>query len=233
MVDIDTWLTEYKNAVEKQFGSRIWFMGLQGSYGRKEAGEQSDIDVVLILDDVSADDLQSYSRLLDHLPQREKICGFVSGKKELMSWEPSDLFQFYYDTVPVSGSLDALLHHIRKQDVLRAIHMGVCNVYHMCVHNLIHEKSGIILKELYKSAAFTLQAIDYYRTGGYRKQRADLCKHLPPGEREILETGVMLKETGEISEKELAKYSSRLTEWASKWMQYCSKEREENKNGSF
>lgn len=100
---VDRWMKEYINEVEKRFFGRIWFLGLQGSYGRGEATDQSDIDVVLILDFVSAEDLDIYSKMLDTLPNRDKVCGFVSGKNELFSWEPSDLFQFYYDTAPHTG----------------------------------------------------------------------------------------------------------------------------------
>lgn len=48
------------------------------------------------------------------------ICGFISGKNELLNWETSDLFQFYYDTTPIKGSLDCLLEKIDKQTVKRA-----------------------------------------------------------------------------------------------------------------
>ena len=78
---LEPWLTQYRQTVEQAFQGRIWFMGLQGSYGRGEATEHSDIDVVLILDTVSPDDLEQYSLLLDTLPMREKVCGFVSGKR--------------------------------------------------------------------------------------------------------------------------------------------------------
>lgn len=50
---IDEWMEKYISAVQNQFHDRIWFLGLQGSYGRGEATDQSDIDVVLILDAVS------------------------------------------------------------------------------------------------------------------------------------------------------------------------------------
>ena len=55
---IDRWMEEYRRAAEERFGERIWFMGLQGSYGRGEATEESDIDVVLILDRLDTSDLQ-------------------------------------------------------------------------------------------------------------------------------------------------------------------------------
>ena len=69
----------------------------------------SDIDIVVILDELSAMDIRTYNAMLDTLPNREMICGFLSGKDDIMNWEPSDLFQFYYDTTPMKGSLDELL----------------------------------------------------------------------------------------------------------------------------
>ena len=171
---IDEWMEKYISAVQNQFHDRIWFLGLQGSYGRGEATDKSDIDVVLILDSVSAEDLDIYSKMLDTLPNRDKVCGFVSGKNELLSWEASDLFQFYYDTAPILGSLDELLNKIHEEDIRRAIRIGACNVYHMCVHNFVHEKSEDILKSLYKSASFTLQAIGFLETGRYEKKKTDL-----------------------------------------------------------
>lgn len=64
-------------AVQVQFGPRVWFIGLQGSFGRGEATAESDLDVVLILDAVSAADLRAYSAMLDRLPEREpgmRVC---------------------------------------------------------------------------------------------------------------------------------------------------------------
>ena len=65
-----------------------------------------------------------------------------------MGWEPSDLFQFYYDTTPIKGTLDILLEKIDKQAVKRAIKIGACNIFHACVHNFVHEKSDEILRSL-------------------------------------------------------------------------------------
>ena len=55
---IESWMKHYQKQVGKEFGNRIWFIGLQGSYGRGEATEKSDIDVVFILDHMSIEDLQ-------------------------------------------------------------------------------------------------------------------------------------------------------------------------------
>ena len=148
--------------------------GAAGQLWTREAAEHSDIDVVLILDTVSPDDVEQYSLLLDTLPMREKVCGFVSGKQELFAWERSDLFQFCRDTVPLVGSLDDILAKVGEDDVRRAIRIGACNLYHLCAHNLVHEKSAGIMKESYKLATFTLQAIAFWQTGRYEKKKEAL-----------------------------------------------------------
>ena len=222
---IEAWMRKYCEEMKKQFENRIWFIGLQGSYGRGEATEQSDIDVVLILDKITYEDLRTYSSLLEQLPNREKICGFVSGKEELLAWEPSDLFQFYYDTEPVEGTLEPLMERIRKEDILRAIHTGACNVYHMCVHNLIHEKSSDILKNLYKSAVFTLQAIAFWQTGKYFKKKKDLELWLQPEDRRILKNGMELKKKETLSAEKMAELSEELLDWASGWLRQCGGKR--------
>ena len=87
MVDIKSWVLEFTNKVEQIFSDRVWFIGLQGSYGRGEATETSDIDVVVILDELRINDLKVYRDMLDTLPNRELVCGFISGKGELLNWE--------------------------------------------------------------------------------------------------------------------------------------------------
>ena len=159
MIDINSWTDMFITALQRHFADRLWFVGLQGSYGRGEATDSSDIDMVVILDELSSDDIKKYNDMLDTLPHRDKICGFLSGKRELFNWEPSDLFQFYFDTTAIIGSLDELLSLIDGTAVDRAIKIGACNIYHGCVHNMLYEKSEDMLKSLYKSASFVIQAI--------------------------------------------------------------------------
>ena len=132
MIDVNLWMKEFIELLKRTFSERIYFVGLQGSYGRGEATDSSDIDVVVILDKLTVDDIKTYTDMIDTLPNRELICGFLSGKDELVNWEPSDLFQFYYDTTPIVGSLDELLTRIDKEAVDRAIKIGACNIYHGC-----------------------------------------------------------------------------------------------------
>ena len=171
MIEITGWMKGFLQKLDNIFGKRVFFVGLQGSYGRGEATETSDIDVVVILDELTVTDLQTYSAMLDTLPHRELICGFLSGKDEIMNWEPSDLFQFCYDTTPIQGSLDEVLTLVDESAVNRAIKIGACNIFHGCVHNMLHEKSEDILRDLYKSASFVVQAI-VFKAVSYTHLRA-------------------------------------------------------------
>ncbi len=193
MIDITAWTKVFLQALNSTFKNRIWFVGLQGSYARGEATDTSDIDTVVILDELSAQDIQTYNNMLNSLPHRELLCGFVSGKNELLNWDAADLFQFYYDTVPIIGNLDELLPLIDGDAVDRAIKTGVCNIYHGCVHNMLFDKSDDILKSLYKSASFVIGALCFKQTGNYIKHQKDLQNTVSPDEQVILKTFADLK----------------------------------------
>ena len=205
----------FLKALNDNFENRVWFVGLQGSYGRGEATDTSDIDIVVILDELSASDIQKYNTMLDALPHRELICGFLSGKDELLHWEPSDLFQFYYDTTPIKGSLDELLTVIDESAVSRAIKIGACNIYHGCVHNMLHEKSEDILRRMYKSASFVVQAIAFKQTGKYIKSQKELLGVVSADERKIIEIFLKLKNGDTV---ELGTMSEVLFAWSKKWI---------------
>ena len=215
VLDIAKWTENFIQKLAETFGERVWFIGLQGSYGRGEATETSDIDIVVILDELSALDIQTYNAMLDTLPNRELICGFLSGKDELMNWEPSDLFQFYHDTNPIKGSLNELLSVVDEDAVNRAIKIGTCNIYHGCVHNMLYEKSEDMVRGLYKSASFVVQAICFKQTGKYIIHQKDLLEVVDADERKIVETFMNLKNGEEVDFQEM---SERLFGWCKKWM---------------
>ena len=215
MIDITVWMQNFLQTLNKTFANRVWFVGLQGSYGRGEATETSDIDIVVILDELSAKDIQTYNDMLDTLSHRELICGFLSGKQEIMSWEPSDLFQFCHDTTPIKGSLDEVMAVIDESAVSRAIKIGACNIYHGCVHNMLHEKSEDILRGLYKSASFVVQAIIFKQTGNYIKYQEELLKVVSSDELVIVENFMNLKNGGTV---DFSLMSETLFDWAKKWI---------------
>ena len=215
MIDITAWTKKFLQTLNETFANRVWFVGLQGSYGRDEATETSDIDIVVILDELSAMDIQTYHNMLDTMSYRELICGFLSGKKEIMNWEPTDLFQFCHDTTPIKGSLDEVMAVIDESAVDRAIKIGACNIYHGCVHNMLHDKSEDVLKGLYKSASFVVQAIAFKQTGKYIRLQKDLLQVVSSNEQVIVETFMNLKNGGTV---DFNLMSETLFAWSKKWI---------------
>lgn len=136
-------------------------------------------------------------------------------KNEILNWEPSDLFQFYYDTTPIKGSLNELLAAIDETAVNRAIKIGACNIFHGCVHNMLYEKSEDILRGLYKSASFVVQAIAFKQTGNYIKYQKDLLPVVFPDERVIVDTFLNMKKGEAV---DFFPMSETLFVWAKKWI---------------
>ena len=132
-----------------------------------------------------------------------------------MNWEPSDLFQFCNDTIPIKGSLDEVMAVIDESVVNRAIKIGVCNIFHGCVHNMLHEKSEDVLRGLYKSASFVVQAIAFKQSGNYVSHQKELLQVVSSDERAIVETFMNLKNGGSV---DFNLMSETLFAWSKKWI---------------
>ena len=132
-----------------------------------------------------------------------------------MNWEPSDLFQFCHDTTPIKGTLDEVMAVIDESAVNRAIKIGACNIFHGCVHNMLYEKSEDILRGLYKSASFVVQAIAFNQTGNYISHQKELLQVVSSDERVIVETFMNFKKGGAV---DFNLMSEILYAWSKKWI---------------
>lgn len=216
---IDAWIDELVTKIKNEYGDRVAFIGLQGSYKRKEANDSSDIDIVVILYVLTMKDLQKYRAIICQIPYKEKACGFISGQSEISSWEKSDLFHFYYDTQPIYGSIDYLLPLINKENIKRAIKIGACNLYHACCHNFIYEDSSEALSALYKSAFFILQAKYFDETNQYISRKTDLVKCLNGVDKEILKICMDRKKLTAMDGEDLVLYYDKIISWSSNLIQ--------------
>ena len=50
MFDAQAYMTQFTAAMQQAFGKRLIYVGLQGSYLRDEATEESDIDPMTVID---------------------------------------------------------------------------------------------------------------------------------------------------------------------------------------
>ena len=81
---------------------------------------------------------------------------------------------------------------------------------------MLYEKNEEILRELYKSASFALQAIAFKQTGKYISHQKDLLEIVSPDERVIVETFLKLKNGGTANFDTM---SESLFNWAKKWIE--------------
>ena len=212
MVSIESWMDGLAGKLKKQFGPRLLFLGLQGSYGRGEANEDSDIDVVTVLDWVTLVDLDAYRAVVSAMPEGDKACGFLCGAEELKRWPKFDLLSLVQDTRAVHGSLDGLIPAMGRGDLAQAAAVGASGIYHAAVHTYLYaarEDCPGFLKEAHKGAFFTLRALYELRTGKSVRAKRDLLPLLDGDEGEILAYG--LSPTGEPLEDVFA----RLLRWSS------------------
>jgi hypothetical protein len=80
---------------------------------------------------------------------------------------------------------------------------------------MLREKSEEVLRSLYKSASFVVQAICFAQTGVYVSQQKALLETVSPNERVIVETFLKLKQGGEM---EFDTMSETLFAWSKKWV---------------
>ena len=80
---------------------------------------------------------------------------------------------------------------------------------------MLHEKSEDILRGLYKSASFVVQAIAFKQTGNYISHQKELLQVVSFDERAIVEAFMNLKNGGAV---EFDLMSETLFAWSKKWI---------------
>ncbi len=207
-MDINSFMESFKENLLSLFGDSLLFIGLQGSYGRGEAKETSDIDPVIILQQCGKGEILKYRTYIDTLSEKDILCGFVSSIDELRAWESADRAQLVLDTRPLYGNLEGLCPQITGDDIRRAVQQGACAIYHASSHSILHARNWSILPELYKSARFTIRMKHYLQTGVYVSAFRELIAVVDKEDKAILEA----------QNPDTENEAFMLLEWASKTM---------------
>ena len=91
---MQAWSQNFARKMQELFPSRVAFVGIQGSHRRGEATAHSDIDMVVILDELRMEDLKKYRDFVMTMEEREAMCGFVSGKTSWQTGQGGICFNF-------------------------------------------------------------------------------------------------------------------------------------------
>ena len=177
LVDIEDYTKRLTEELKMKFGKRLLYVGLQGSYLRGEATPESDIDIMLVFDEVHAEDIIAYRQILTELGEYERACGFVCGRDELQNWFPEEICHLLHTTSDVYEKLSEIAPAYSKKDVADYIKMSVGNLYHMLCHRRIHsdmEKNVYKLPLAKRDIFFILQNLYYLEKEDFIEKKADV-----------------------------------------------------------
>lgn len=190
MFDVDAYLEKLTGACEAAFGDRLLYLGLQGSFMRREATENSDIDVMIILEDLSVSDMDTYREILKRLGSYERSCGFICGRNEMMRWNPLEVCQLRHTTKDLLGRLADFLPPATREDEIRYVQLSLGDLYHELCHRYIHRdrnKNIAAFRGTCKRAFFLIQNLHFLESGTFVLTRWELKEQISEEDRAVLE----------------------------------------------
>ena len=190
MFDLDRYLEDLIRNCQAAFGERLLYVGLQGSYLRGEAHEGSDIDVMVILDGFSVADMDTYRTILQRIGFYEKSCGFISGKEEMLRWNPLEVCQLTHTTKDLLGMLTDYLPPAAREDEINYVKLSLGNLYHELCHRYIHrdrDRNIAAFRGTCKSLFFLIQNLHYLESGRFVLTKKELKEAVSGQDRRILE----------------------------------------------
>lgn len=190
MFDVDCYMLKLIGECKSTFRDRLLYVGLQGSYMRDEANENSDIDVMIILENFSVADMDKYRVILKKIGAYEKSCGFICGKDEITRWNPLEVCQLRYTTKDLFGRLEDYLPSATREDEINYVRLSLGNLYHELCHRYIHqnrEKNITALRGTCKSMFFLIQNLHFLESGIFAVTKQELKEQVSAEDRVILE----------------------------------------------
>lgn len=181
MFRLEKYLNDLLTLLKEEFDNRLLYVGLQGSYFRNEADENSDIDIMVIIDEMTVRDLDNYRDILISVGYFEKSCGFICGKSEMANWSPLEVCQLLHTTKDLYGKLADFVPTYTVEDEKNFIKLSLGNLFHELCHRYIHsdrEKNITRLPLSYKSVFFIIQNMYYIDNGIIIATKEELIKHL-------------------------------------------------------
>ncbi len=196
MVNIQNYISRLTELLKDRFDQRLLYVGLQASYLRGEATEDSDIDIMVILDELTVHDLDAYRAIIRSMESYDKSCGFICGEKDLANWNPLEIRNLLGSTKDYFGRLCDFVPAYTREDLRNFVKMSLNNLYHELCHRYIHADRAAneaALPFTYKGVFFILQNLHCLRTGNFLGTRAELLEALEGEDRAVLKRAMALK----------------------------------------
>ena len=190
MFDLDGYLSDLISKCRTTFGDRLLYVGLQGSYLRGEAHESSDIDVMVILDRFSVQDMEQYREILKTIGFYERSCGFICGRDELLRWNPLEVCQLRHTTEDLLGVLTDYLPSATRENEVNYVKLSLGNLYHELCHRYIHrdrERNIAAFRGTCKAVFFLMQNLHYLESDRFILTKKELKEAVSEEDQRVLE----------------------------------------------
>ena len=222
MFIIETYINDLITECRDTFEDRLLYVGLQGSYLREEATENSDIDIMVVIDGLSVADLGSYRNVLKKIGHFYKSCGFICSKNDLLNWNPLEICQLLHTTKDLYGVLADLVPSYTREDERNYVKLSLNNLYHELCHRYIHadrENNVSLLPITCKSIFFIMQNVHYLETGCFVLTKRELLKRVQGDNKKMLEMTLALKA---VEDYDFDNVFAALFEWCQKTLKAVS-----------
>ena len=199
MIDYEKYIEQLTKDLQESIGERLIYVGLQGSYLRGEANDNSDIDIMVVIDGLKVSDMDLYREAISRLEQVDKSCGFIAGKEELSHWNPLEICHLLHTTKDYYGKLEELVPDYTEQDILNFVKLSVNNLFHEICHRYIHASRKRNIEALpgsYKGVFFILQNLHFLEAGEFKQTKQELLMVLNGKNEKVLAKALELA-TGE------------------------------------
>ena len=190
MFDLDRYLNDLISNCRAAFKERLLYVGLQGSYLRGEAHEKSDIDIMVILDRFSVQDMDRYRAILNEIGFYERSCGFICGREEMARWNPLEVCQLRHTTKDLFGVLADHLPFATREDEVNYVKLSLGDLYHELCHRYIHadrDKNVAKFRGTCKGVFFLMQNLHYLESGHFILTKGELREAVSAEDRRVLD----------------------------------------------
>jgi len=221
---VDSWLSGFVSRLRDAFGDRLVFVGHHGSWARGEAGGESDIDTMIILDRFEPPDLVAYRSAVDSMPGGGRdASGLVNSVPEMRSRPHSELLQYFYGCQVLHGSLKGVVERPAAADLVddarrkASDNLLVARHYLLYPHDLAQKVNA--LHYPFKECVYALQAWTLAHSGRFLSRKEDLLLALADADdRSVVAVARDWRETREDREARPRCYVELLERWSRKML---------------
>jgi hypothetical protein len=189
---VDAWLADFLAKLKDIFGDRLMWVGHHGSWGRQEAGPESDIDCMVVLDRIEDADLYAFRDIVTSMPDAQTVgSGLLMSIVELRESPRFYLVQFFYGRKVLYGSLQGVVDPPGPEELIADIRLKASDNLHAARHYLLypHDLPKVVhkLKYPFKNCFYALQSWLLLTQGKFIPLKNEILEYLNnPDDNEVV-----------------------------------------------